>query len=76
MQLFVNGTAATSGDASLRLVPCGGGIASDMLDCWRWPLDVLLDTSSLVSDCYTVTASISGLGAGSFTLELRRRGMP
>jgi hypothetical protein len=32
---------------------------------------VSLDTSSLASDCYTVTASINGLVAGSFTLELR-----
>ena len=72
VQLFVNGTAATSGDASLRLVPCGGGDASEMPLAWsggRW--NVSLDTSSLASDCYTVTASINGLVAGSFTLELR-----
>ena len=72
VQLFVNGSAATSGDASLRLVPCGGGSASELPLTWsagRW--NVSLDTSSLSSDCYTVTASINGLVAGSFTLELR-----
>jgi hypothetical protein len=35
----------------------------------RW--NVSLDTSSLSASCYTVTASIDGLTAGAFTLELR-----
>ena len=51
---------------------CGGGATIDKALDWnggRW--NVSLDTSSLSSSCYTVTASIDGVTAGSFTLELR-----
>ena len=72
VQLFVNGTATTSGDAALHLTPCEGGTTSDLPLTWsggRW--NVSLDTSSLTASCYTVTATIGDLVAGSFTLELR-----
>ena len=72
VQLFVNGVAASAGDADLQLTPCGGGTATELPLTWsagRW--NVSLDTSTLSARCYTVTATISGLVAGSFTLELR-----
>jgi hypothetical protein len=72
VQLFVNGTATTSGDAALHLTPCEGGTTSDLPLTWsggRW--NVSLDTSSLTASCYTVSAAIGDLVAGSFTLELR-----
>jgi hypothetical protein len=72
VQLFVNGSQASSGNARLQVTPCGGGTASDLPLVWsggRW--SVSLDTSSLTDSCYTVTATIGDLVAGSFTLELR-----
>jgi hypothetical protein len=72
VQLFVNGSQASSGDARLQLTPCGGGTASELPLVWsggRWSVSV--DTSSLTDSCTTVTATINGLVAGSFTLELR-----
>ena len=72
VQLFVNGVAATSGDAKLQLTPCGGGTTSELPLAWsggRW--NVSIDTSSLTLSCYTVTATINDLVAGSFTLQFR-----
>ncbi|HET9084578.1 MAG TPA: HYR domain-containing protein [Candidatus Limnocylindrales bacterium] len=72
VQLFVNGSQASSGAAALQLTPCGGGTTSQLPLVWsggRWT--VSLDTSSLSESCYTVTATIGDRVAGSFTLELR-----
>ncbi|MFL5684891.1 MAG: HYR domain-containing protein [Chloroflexota bacterium] len=72
VQLFVNRVAATAGDARLQLTPCEGGTSTELPLAWsggRW--NVAVDTSSLAASCYTVTATIDGLAAGSFTLELR-----
>jgi hypothetical protein len=70
VRLFVDGVERSSGQARLTLTPCGGETASTMALTWsagRW--NVSLDTSMLSADCYTVTASIDGLTAGSFRLE-------
>lgn len=73
VRLFVDGDERTSGDAMLTLTPCGGGSTAIELDlAWgggRW--NHSLDTSMLSGDCYTVTATIDGLAAGSFRLEIR-----
>lgn len=72
VRLFVDGVERTSGDAGLRLTPCGGGPAVDVSLEWgggRW--NHSLDTSMLGGSCYQVGATIGGLTAGSFTLELR-----
>jgi HYR domain-containing protein len=72
LELFVNGSQVSSGTAGLQLTPCGGGTTSQLPLVWsggRW--GVSLDTSSLTESCYTVTATIGDLVAGSFTLELR-----
>jgi HYR domain len=71
VRLFVDGDERTSGDASLRLTPCGGGTSMDLALAWgggRW--NHSLDTSILSGTCYKVTATIDGLTAGSFTLVL------
>ena len=72
VNLLVDGRQRSTGDAVLSLTPCGGGTTINKSLEWsggRW--NVSLDTSSLSASCYTVTASIDGLTAGSFTLELR-----
>jgi hypothetical protein len=73
VQLFVNGNERTSGDASLSLTPCGGGSPELILALdyggGRWNASV--DTTTLASGCYAVVASIDGLDAGGFRLELR-----
>jgi hypothetical protein len=73
VRLFVDGQERSSGDARLRLTPCGGGAPVAELDlAWgggRW--NASLDTSMLAGACYTLAASIDGLDAGSMTLELR-----
>ena len=72
VELFVDGVARTSGDAELLLSPCatGSGIRLALAPGnGRW--SVGLDTSALDGSCYTVTATIDGLEAGSFHLELR-----
>jgi hypothetical protein len=71
VRLFVDGDERTSGDASLRLTPCGGGTSIDLALTWgggRW--NHSLDTSILSATCYKVTATIDALTAGSFTLVL------
>lgn len=70
--LTVDGTTRTSGDASLTVTPCGGGDARSLPLTWsggRW--NAALDTTPLAGTCHVVTASIDGLSAGSFVLELR-----
>jgi hypothetical protein len=71
VELFVDGSAATSGDASLTVTPCTGGTAvtvSLTFGSGRW--NAHLDTTNLAGSCHTVTAWIDGLDAGSFQLEL------
>jgi hypothetical protein len=73
VRLFVDGVERSSGQALLTLTPCGGGTAALELPLeWgggRW--NAALDASMLAGPCYTVAASIDGLVAGSFRLELR-----
>ena len=73
VRLFVDGVERSSGQALLTLTPCGGGPAAlELPMTWngaRW--NAALDTSMLPGPCYTVSASIDGLVAGSFRLELR-----
>ena len=72
VELFVDGVAATSGDASVTLSPCatGSGLSLALTHGGgRW--NASLDTSALDGSCYTVTASIDGLTAGAFRLEIR-----
>jgi hypothetical protein len=70
--LSVDGEVRTTGDAVLTVAPCGGGAARSLPLAYgggRW--NAALDTSALAGSCHTVTASIDGLEAGSFRLELR-----
>jgi len=72
---------ARSGDVAIAYQVVGAGphdlvfvrgTTGDLPLTWsggRW--NVSLDTSSLTASCYTVTATIGDLVAGSFTLELR-----
>lgn len=72
VELFVDDVAATSGDASVTLSPCatGSGLSLALTPgSGRW--NASLDTTALDGSCYTVTASIDGLTAGAFRLELR-----
>ena len=72
VRLFVDGVERTTGDAELTLTPCGGGSAVSLDLDWsggRW--NHSLDTSMLAGACYDVGATIDGLSAGSFRLELR-----
>ena len=72
VELSVDGSVRTSGDARLTVTPCGGGAALTMALSFgggRW--NASLDTTALVGSCHTVSASINGLHAGSFQLELR-----
>ena len=72
VELSIDGSVRTSGDARLTVTPCGGGDAVTMALSYsggRW--NASLDTTSLVGACHTVSASINGLQAGSFRLELR-----
>jgi hypothetical protein len=72
VNLYVDDRERSSGDAVLTLTPCGGGTQLHLPLDWsggRW--NAALDTSWLSASCYIVTASIDGLTAGSFTLELR-----
>lgn len=72
VRLFVDGVERTTGDADLTLTPCGGGSAINLDLDWsggRW--NHSLDTSMLAGACYDVGATIDGLSAGSFRLELR-----
>jgi hypothetical protein len=72
VELSVDGSVRTSGDALLTVTPCGGGSTVTTALTYgggRW--NAALDTSALAGSCYTVAASIDGLQAGAFQLELR-----
>ena len=72
VELSIDGSVRTSGDARLTVTPCGGGDAVTMALSFsggRW--NASLDTTGLVGSCYTVAASINGLQAGAFRLDLR-----
>ncbi|MGK2849882.1 MAG: HYR domain-containing protein [Candidatus Limnocylindrales bacterium] len=69
--LAVDGVARSTGDAILTVTPCGGGAAvvrTLTFGGGRW--DAALDTSDLTGSCHVVTASLDGLDATSFRLEL------
>jgi hypothetical protein len=72
VRLFIDSVERSTGDAHLGVVPCAGGDAAlDQVMTFsggRW--NAALDTSMLAGACYTVTASIDGLAAGSFRLDL------
>lgn len=70
--LSVDGAPRTSGAAALSVAPCGGGPATTVPLTYgggRWNAN--LDTGPLGGWCHTLTASIDGLTAGSFQLDLR-----
>ena len=73
VRLFVDGVERSSGEAQLTLTPCGGGTTAAELPLeWsagRW--NAALDTSMLPGPCYMLGATINGLVAGSFQLDLR-----
>ena len=72
VELFLDGVALTSGAPELIVSPCatGSGVRLALIrGNGRW--NVGLDTSVLDGSCYTVTAMIDGLEAGSFHLDLR-----
>jgi hypothetical protein len=72
VELFVDGVARSSGEARLTITPCGGGDAVMLAlihGGGRW--NAALDTTEVVGSCHTVAASIDGLQAGAFRLELR-----
>jgi hypothetical protein len=72
VELSIDGSVRTSGDARLTVTPCGGGDAVTVALSFgggRW--NASLDTTALAGSCHTVAASINGLQAGSFRLELR-----
>lgn len=70
--LAVDGEVRSTGEATVTVTPCGGGAAvarSLTFSGGRWAAS--LDTSDLVGACHVVTASIDGLDAATFRLELR-----
>ena len=72
VSLSIDGAVRTTGSARLTVRPCGGGEAVVLpltFGGGRW--NAALDTSPLAGGCHTVSASIDGLTAGSFTLDLR-----
>jgi hypothetical protein len=69
--LFVDGSAVSSGNASLAVTPCTGGTAMTVpleFGSGRW--NAHLNTTILAGSCHVVTAWIDGLEAGSFQLQL------
>jgi hypothetical protein len=72
VQLAVDGVDWTTGDALLTVTPCTGGspvVIALTYGGGRW--NAWLDTSVFVEPCHAVVASIDGLAAGSFQLDLR-----
>lgn len=70
--LSVDGTELRTGDARLSIVDCGGRDTRSVGLAYsggRW--NAAIDTAPLAGACYSVSATIDGLVAGSFTLELR-----
>ena len=72
VRLFVDGVERSTGDVHLTMTSCGGdSVAQDLTMSFsggRW--NASIDTSTLPGACYTVTATIDGLTAGSFRLDL------
>ena len=73
VRLFVDRAERSDGLALLTATPCGGTVPTLALPLTfsggRW--NAALDTTMLPGACYTVSASIDGLVAGSFELDLR-----
>jgi hypothetical protein len=70
--LVVDGVTRTTGVARLSIAPCGGGAGSTLpltYNGGRW--NGAIDTGPLPGWCHTVTATIDGLTAGTFQLDLR-----
>ncbi len=70
--ITVGGVRATTGSATLRIVPCGGGTAVQLplsQSAGRW--EASIDTGVLPGGCHVVTAWWEGVEAGAFRLELR-----
>jgi hypothetical protein len=70
--LSIDGVVVETGHAVLSVTPCEGGSPVELAlerGGGRW--NASLDTTALVGSCHTVTASVDGLVAGSFTLDLR-----
>ncbi len=70
--LAVDGANRTTGDATLTVAPCGGGAGTTVPLTYgggRW--NAAIDTGPLPGWCHTVTATIDGLTAGTFQLDLR-----
>jgi hypothetical protein len=72
VRIFADGVEQTDGSATLRVDACGGETALVVPLTWgsgRW--DGRLDASLLVAGCYIATATLDGVDAGSFALEVR-----
>jgi hypothetical protein len=74
--LAVDGVARTSGDASLRLSPCGSSTVetSQALSYSGGRWNASLDTSRLGGSCYQVTARIDGPRRRLVPARAARRG--
>jgi HYR domain len=72
VRLFIDGVERSTGDVHLTMTLCGGdSVAQDLAMSFsggRW--NASIDTSTLPGACYTVAATIDGLTAGSFRLDL------
>jgi HYR domain len=71
VDLSVDGVARTTGVAGLGIATCAGVAVATMPLAYhggRW--NAALDTSRLTGPCYLVSATIDGLSAGWFRLEL------
>lgn len=72
VELLWDGAVRTTGVARLTLTPCAGGdpvTSSLTYRGGRW--NTALETGALVASCHVGVASIDGLDAGAFRLELR-----
>ena len=70
--LAIDGAARSTGDAQLIITSCTDGTSLTLplaFSGGRW--SAVLDTSILAGSCHTVAATIDGLLAGSFQLDLR-----
>jgi hypothetical protein len=72
VRLSVDGVERRDGTANLAIAPCAGGPAAVVALTFgggRWIATI--DTGPIAAACSTVEASIDGVVAGAFTLELR-----